>query len=87
MPARRPLSHHAVEVLENARAQRRLILPHTQGMQPQIAALLSIAQGTSILNESVWENRFRYVEELDTQMVLPLKYLLYQLKPYHQILL
>ena len=33
-------------------------------MQPQIAALLSIAQGTSILNESVWENRFRYVEEL-----------------------
>lgn len=33
-------------------------------MQPQIAALLSIAQGTSILNENVWENRFRYVEEL-----------------------
>lgn len=42
-------------------------LPHPgfpTDMQPQIAALLSLAQGTSILNESVWENRFRYVEEL-----------------------
>ncbi len=34
-------------------------------MQPQIAALLAVAQGTSILNENVWgEGRFRYVEEL-----------------------
>ena len=33
-------------------------------MQPQIAAVLALAEGTSILNENVWENRFRYVEEL-----------------------
>jgi len=33
-------------------------------MQPQIAVLLSLANGTSIINESVWDNRFRYVEEL-----------------------
>lgn len=33
-------------------------------MQPQIAVLLAIASGTSIINESVWDNRFRYVEEL-----------------------
>lgn len=33
-------------------------------MQPQIAVLLSLAKGTSIVNESVWDNRFRYVEEL-----------------------
>lgn len=33
-------------------------------MQPQIASLLSIAKGTSIINENVWDNRFRYVEEL-----------------------
>jgi len=33
-------------------------------MHPQIAVLLSIAHGTSIVNESVWDNRFRYVEEL-----------------------
>lgn len=33
-------------------------------MQPQITALLTRAEGTSIVNESVWDNRFRYVEEL-----------------------
>ena len=33
-------------------------------MQPQIAVLLSIANGTSIINESVWDHRFRYIEEL-----------------------
>jgi UDP-N-acetylglucosamine 1-carboxyvinyltransferase len=33
-------------------------------MQPQIAAVLTVAKGTSIVNESVWENRFRYIEEL-----------------------
>ncbi len=33
-------------------------------MQPQIAVLLALADGTSILTESVWDNRFRYVEEL-----------------------
>lgn len=33
-------------------------------MQPQITALLSIAKGTSIVNESVWDNRFRYIDEL-----------------------
>lgn len=33
-------------------------------MQPQIAVLLSLAEGTSIINEGVWENRFRYVDEL-----------------------
>ncbi len=33
-------------------------------MQPQITALLSTVPGTSIINESVWDNRFRYVEQL-----------------------
>ena len=33
-------------------------------MQSQIAVLLSLAEGTSIINEGVWENRFRYVDEL-----------------------
>lgn len=34
-------------------------------MQPQITTLLSIAKGTSMVNESVFEsNRFRYVDEL-----------------------
>lgn len=33
-------------------------------MQPQMAVLLSLAEGTSIITEGVWDNRFRYVEEL-----------------------
>lgn len=33
-------------------------------MQPQITALLSIAEGTSMVTESVWDNRFRYIDEL-----------------------
>lgn len=33
-------------------------------MQPQMTVLLSLAQGTSIVTEGVWDNRFRYVEEL-----------------------
>ena len=32
-------------------------------MQPQIAAVLCIAQGTSVLTEGVWDNRYRYVDE------------------------
>ena len=32
-------------------------------MQPQIAAVLCLAQGTSILNEGVWDNRYRYADE------------------------
>lgn len=33
-------------------------------MQPQMAVLLTIAQGTSIISESVWDNRFKYAEQL-----------------------
>ncbi len=33
-------------------------------MQPQIATLLAVANGTSIVTEGVWDNRFRYVEQL-----------------------
>ncbi len=33
-------------------------------MQPQMSVLLSIADGTSIVSESIWSNRFRYTEQL-----------------------
>lgn len=33
-------------------------------MQPQIATVLSIAEGTSIVTEGVWDSRFRYVDQL-----------------------
>ena len=32
-------------------------------MQPQIAAVLCLAEGTSVLTEGVWANRYRYTEE------------------------
>ncbi len=50
-------------------------LHHTQGttlpypgfptdMQPQMSAVLGIAEGTSTVTESIFENRFKYVDEL-----------------------
>ena len=33
-------------------------------MQPLMTALLTLAKGTSIVTEGIWENRFRYVDEL-----------------------
>ena len=34
-------------------------------MQPQMAVLLALAEGTSIISESIWSNRFRYAEQLN----------------------
>ncbi|MEG2813243.1 MAG: UDP-N-acetylglucosamine 1-carboxyvinyltransferase [Oscillospiraceae bacterium] len=33
-------------------------------MQPQISVLLCLCEGTSIVTEGVWDNRFKYVDEL-----------------------
>ena len=33
-------------------------------MQPQITTVLSLAEGTSLVTEGVWSNRYRYVDEL-----------------------
>ncbi len=33
-------------------------------MQPQISTILCLAQGTSVITEGVWDNRFKYVDEL-----------------------
>ena len=33
-------------------------------MQPQMGVLLSVAKGTSTITEGIWDNRFRYVDEL-----------------------
>lgn len=59
----------AVRVISTKRPLRCNLktLPHPgfpTDMQPQVAAVLSLADGTSIVTESVWDNRFRYVEEL-----------------------
>lgn len=34
-------------------------------LQPQIGVALSIANGTSIINEGIWESRFQYTDELN----------------------
>ena len=42
-------------------------LPHPgfpTDLQPQMAVLLSVAEGTSTMIEGVWDNRFQYVDEL-----------------------
>lgn len=33
-------------------------------MQPQMAVILALSEGTSIITESIFENRFKYVDEL-----------------------
>ena len=33
-------------------------------LQPQIAALLSVCEGTSVITENVWDNRYQYIDEL-----------------------
>ena len=33
-------------------------------MQPQIGTAMCLAEGTSIITESVWDNRYRYLDEL-----------------------
>ena len=34
-------------------------------MQSQMGVILSIADGTSVINESIWDSRFQYTEELN----------------------
>ena len=34
-------------------------------LQPQIGVVLSLANGTSIINESIWDSRFQYTNELN----------------------
>ena len=34
-------------------------------LQPQMGVVMSIADGTSVINESIWDSRFQYTEELN----------------------
>ncbi len=59
----------AVRVMANRSLKRTHVktLPYPgypTDMQPQIAVTLAMAQGTSIVTESIFENRFKYVDEL-----------------------
>lgn len=59
----------SLRVISNGRPKKCnvITLPHPgfpTDMQPQMAVLLSVAEGTSIITDSVWDNRFRYVDQL-----------------------
>ena len=54
--ASRPLTHTHVKPLPNP--------GFPTDMQPQITVALGLSQGTSIVTESIFENRFKYVDEL-----------------------
>lgn len=44
-----------------------LTMPHPgfpTDMQPQMTTLLSVADGVSVMTEGVWDNRFKYVDQL-----------------------
>ncbi len=52
---------------ENLRKCNIKTMPHPgypTDMQPQMATVLTLAQGTSIVSEGVWDNRFKYVDQL-----------------------
>ena len=60
----------SIRVWANKRPNKAIVktLPYPgfpTDMQPQIGVLLSIADGTSIINESIWESRFQYTYELN----------------------
>ena len=59
----------AVRVVANKRLKRTNVktMPYPgypTDMQPQIAVTLALAEGTSIVTESIFENRFKYADEL-----------------------
>ena len=54
--ANRPLQHTQITTLPYP--------GYPTDMQPQMAVVLGIAQGTSTVTESIFENRFKYVDEL-----------------------
>lgn len=59
----------AVRVFANNRLSKCVIktMPHPgfpTDMQPQISTMLATATGTSIISEGIWDNRFKYVEQL-----------------------
>lgn len=60
----------ALRVRSNGKIRRCNIktMPHPgfpTDMQPQIATVLSVADGKSVITESIWDNRFRYAEQLE----------------------
>lgn len=63
-------SGDSIHVWTNNRPNKTVIktLPHPgfpTDLQPQMGVVLSIAEGTSIITESIWDSRFQYTAELN----------------------
>jgi len=54
----------AAKRLENTKIKTLPYPGYPTDMQPQIGVTLALARGTSIVTESIFENRFKYVDEL-----------------------
>lgn len=59
----------SIRVIGNGKPHRCNVktMPHPgfpTDMQPQMLTLLTVAGGTSIVTEGVWDNRFRYIDQL-----------------------
>ncbi len=66
----RDLNGEAIRIICNKRPNKVSIktLPYPgfpTDLQPQIGVAMSIANGTSVINESIWDSRFQYAEELN----------------------
>ena len=60
----------SIRVWCNKRPNRAIIktLPYPgfpTDLQPQMGVVLSLANGTSTINESIWDSRFQYTEDLN----------------------
>ncbi len=63
-------SGDSIRVWMNKKPEKAIIktLPYPgfpTDLQPQIGVVLSLANGTSIINENIWESRFQYTNELN----------------------
>jgi len=64
------ISGDDIRVWMNKRPNKAIIktLPYPgfpTDLQPQMGVVLALADGTSIINESIWESRFQYTDELN----------------------
>lgn len=57
--------HMDERVLKRANVKTQPYPGFPTDLQPQILTLLTVAEGTSLVTENVWDNRFKYVDELN----------------------
>ena len=64
------INNDSIRVVNNKRPNKANIITmpypgYPTDLQPQIGVALSLAEGTSIINEGIWDSRFQYTAELN----------------------